>query len=99
MGPTARASRRSAPAHPREIDRHAEVVIAALPELGSFALEEFRSLAFDDAQGGGERMEFWLGEEKVDGFGHENVAEEEELMTPADGFECLFEDDTRVIVV
>jgi hypothetical protein len=34
-----------------------------LPELGSFAFSELRGLAFEDAQGGSERMEFWRGEE------------------------------------
>lgn len=44
-------------------------------------------------------MELWFGEEKVDVIRHDDVAEEEELVTLAKLFEGFFEDDAGVVVV
>lgn len=44
-------------------------------------------------------MELWFGEKKVDVFGHEDVAEEEELVTLPEFFECLDEDDAGALFV
>jgi hypothetical protein len=60
-----------------------EVVVAALPELRTSALESLRSLVFEYVQGDGERVEFGLADEKMDVLGHEDVSEDIELMAAA----------------
>ena len=69
-----------------------EVVVAGLPEVVAFALEEFGGLAFDDSEGGGEGVGFGFADEEVDVFGHEDVGVEEEVVGAACAFDDLFED-------
>jgi hypothetical protein len=57
-----------------------EVVVAALPELRTTALETLRRLVFENVQGNGERMEFGFADEEVEVFGHEDVSEDVQLM-------------------
>jgi hypothetical protein len=76
-----------------------EVVVTGLPEVGSFTLEEFGGLSLEDAQGGLHGVELRFAEEKVDVLGHEDVAEEVELVPLTESFEDFFEEDAGVIVV
>jgi hypothetical protein len=81
------------------MSEHVEVVVAGLPELGARAFEYFGDLALENTESGGERMELWFAEEKVDVFGHEDVAEEEEPVSPSESFESLFKTGAGAVVV
>src|SRR6185312_6459758 len=81
------------------LGKDVEVVVSGLPELGPFAFEYFRCLALEDAECGGERLDFWLGEQQVDVLGHEDIAEEKELVTLSKLLECFLEDDAGAVVV
>ena len=76
-----------------------EVVIARLPELASVSFEDFGSFAFQDADGCREWTAFWFGEEKVDVLGHEDVAEDEEVVSLTDPFKSGEEGAAGVIIV
>jgi hypothetical protein len=84
---------------PLWMSEHVEVVVAGLPELGARAFEYFGDLALENTESGGERMELWFAEEKVDVFGHEDVAEEEEPVSPSESFESLFKNGAGAVVV
>jgi hypothetical protein len=75
-----------------------EVVVAGLPEVHSFAFENLGAFSLQDAQSSGKGLEFRLGQKQVDVLGHENVTEEKELVTLANSFERLLEDDAGVVV-
>ena len=55
--------------------------------------------ALEDAESGGEGGELRFGEKKVDVLGHEDVTEEEELVTLPELFERLGEDDAGALFV
>jgi hypothetical protein len=81
------------------VSQDVEVIVPGLPELSSFAFEELGGLGLEDSYGCGQRVELRFGEEQVDVLGHDDVAEEEELVSLADSFEGFFEDDAGVVVV
>jgi hypothetical protein len=56
-------------------------------------------LSLENADGGCERAVPGFAEEQVDVLGHEDVAEDEEVMSLAEPFEGLEEDGAGVIVV
>jgi hypothetical protein len=72
---------------------HVEVVVARLPELLALALQELGRLCLQDVQRHGERMQFRLGDEKMNMLGHQDVSEDPELVPPAQAFEFLFKDN------
>jgi hypothetical protein len=55
--------------------------------------------AFEDAESGGEGLELRFGEKKGYVFGHEDITEEEELVTLPELFERLGEDDAGALFV
>jgi hypothetical protein len=81
------------------VGEYVEVVVPGLPELGSFVFQYFGGLAFEDADGSGERLKLRLGEQQMDMLGHEDVTEEKELVTLPEFLQGFFEDNAGVIVV
>ena len=75
-----------------------EVVIARLPELLEVALEVFGGFTFEDGEGCRQDVLFGFAEKQVNMVGHDDVAEEIEVMSAAELFEGFFEDDAGVIV-
>jgi hypothetical protein len=75
-----------------------EIVIAGLPELRARAFEEFRGLPFKNAEGGCERTELRLADEKVDVLGHEDVREHEEVVSASELFERVEKDGAGVVI-
>ena len=70
-----------------------------MPELFAVAFELLRGFSFEGAEDVGERLHLRLGDEKVDVFRHEDVAEDVEVVTLAESFEGFFEDDSGVVAV
>lgn len=75
-----------------------EVVITLLPELGPDAFEELGSLSFQSPKRVVETVQLWLGEKEVDVLRHEDVAENEELVSLPEYFEGVQEDGAGMIV-
>jgi hypothetical protein len=63
--------------------------------LAVIAFEELGGFRFEDVEGCCQGVPPGFGEEQVDVLGHENVAEDVELMTLAKSFKDFFEDDPR----
>jgi hypothetical protein len=76
-----------------------EVVVTGLPELEASPFEEFGGLSLQDTECVVEPLELGFAEKQVDVLGHEYVPEDEELVTLAEGFECVQEDRSGVVVV
>jgi hypothetical protein len=76
-----------------------EVVVAALPELRTTALETLGRLVLEHVQGDREWVELGLAQEKVDVFRHQDVSEDVELMPGPKLFEFFEEGGSRAIVV
>jgi hypothetical protein len=69
-----------------------EVVIAGLPEVLAGASEEFGGFALEHAEGGGYGSYLWLRHEEVDVLGHEDVAEDREVVADVEGFDHVLDD-------
>ena len=69
-----------------------EVVVAGQPEVLAGAAEELGGFAFKDAEGGGYGSYLWFGHEEVDVLGHEDVAEDGEVVADAEGLEHVLDD-------
>ena len=69
-----------------------EVVVAGLPEVFAGASEEFGGFALENAEGGGHASCLWFRHQEVDVLGHEDVAEDREVVADSEGFEHVFDD-------
>lgn len=76
-----------------------EVVVAGLPEVLVIAFEEFGGFALEDSHRVAESLASGFGEQEVDVLGHEDVAEEVELVGESGALEDLFEDETGVVII
>ncbi len=76
-----------------------EVVVAALPKLDAVAFEALGGFSLEDADGVLKALPFGFGEEEMNVLRHEDVAEEVEVVFPAETFELFFEDDAGGVVV
>lgn len=76
-----------------------EVVIAALPELFAVGFEALGGFVFEDVESGAEEVGFGFREEQVDVFGHEDVAEDVEVVGGAEFFELVEEGGAGAVVV
>lgn len=75
------------------------IEVAPLPELLAVAFELARCFSLEGAEGIGEEVQFRLAEQQVDVVWHQDIAEDVELMTMAEGFEFTLEDCAGVVVV
>lgn len=79
-----------------------DVVVARLPELFAVVLELFCGFGFEHVQGAGEGSglsDVGFAQEQVDVLGHEDVAEDVELVSLPKLFEDRFEGKSGVVVV
>jgi hypothetical protein len=69
-----------------------EVVVAGLPEVFARASEKLGGFTFENAEGGGYASCLWFRHEEVDVLGHEDVAEDREVVAGSEGFEHVLND-------
>lgn len=75
------------------VSQHIEIEVANLPELLMAASQQLRGFALENADRGGKRVSLGLADKKMNVIGHEDVAEDIELMSLPEAFEGFFEED------
>jgi hypothetical protein len=81
------------------MSKDVEVVVAGLPELAMIAFEELGGFRFEDVERCRQGVSSGFGEEQVNVLGHEDVAEDVELVALAKSFEDFFEDDPGGVLI